>query len=206
MHITGAILAGGKSSRMGTNKALLELKGKTMIQHSIDAIESLCDELIISANTNEYSHLNYLVVEDEIKNIGPIGGLHSALKTSKEGLLLTVPCDTPFISSNTFIEIIEKLQDFDICFAHSKKGVEPLIAGYRTNILNKLESLVDQGLRKMQNLAKEFHAGFVEVNDQHLIKNFNTAEEFHEEKIQEHIARFGKWTECWQDNSHKKDC
>ena len=77
MDITGIILSGGKSLRMGQDKGLMSLDGKFMIEHVIDHIKPLCKQILISANQEEYHKFGYPVVRDEIKDIGPAGGIVS---------------------------------------------------------------------------------------------------------------------------------
>ena len=103
--ITGIILAGGKSSRMGTDKGFLVLKGKSFIQHSIDVLKPLVSEIIIVSDNPEYDAFNFKRIEDIIKDAGPIAGICSGLKASSSQYNLVLSCDIPLIKA----EILQKL-------------------------------------------------------------------------------------------------
>jgi molybdopterin-guanine dinucleotide biosynthesis protein A len=79
MKITGIMLAGGNSSRMGKHKALVEYKGKKLIEWSISILKDLCDTIIISSNSKHLRNYGYEIIEDVHENIGPIGGLYAML-------------------------------------------------------------------------------------------------------------------------------
>ena len=98
MRITGVILAGGKSSRMGTDKGLLELNGKPLIQYAIDTLKSIGLEIIIISNNSDYEQFGFPVYPDIIPDKGPIGGVYTALSYSSTEKNLIVSCDTPFLS------------------------------------------------------------------------------------------------------------
>ena len=82
-EITGIVLAGGKSSRMGQEKGLAEFDGKPMIAYALEALAPLCTEILISSNSNAYNHLGYRVVPDIIANSGPMGGIYSCMLQSQ---------------------------------------------------------------------------------------------------------------------------
>ena len=98
-NITGVILAGGKSSRMGTDKGVLELNGKKIIEHIIYSIKPVVDEIIIISNSNNYDYLGFKVYSDIIKERGPLAGIHTALTHTTTERNLIVSCDIPFINS-----------------------------------------------------------------------------------------------------------
>ncbi len=85
-NYTGIILAGGKSSRMGTEKGLVEINHKKMIEYSIDQLKKVTENIIIISNTNKYNYLKYPVYEDLIKDIGPIGGIYTGLCKNSDSM------------------------------------------------------------------------------------------------------------------------
>jgi molybdenum cofactor guanylyltransferase len=96
-NISGIILSGGKSSRMRTDKGLIQYKGQCLIEFPIKMIKSYCNEVLISANSDEYKILGYPVIYDEIKNIGPIGGVYSSIMKAKNERVIITACDIPEI-------------------------------------------------------------------------------------------------------------
>ena len=81
--MTAIILAGGKSRRMGTDKALLEIEGISLLNKAIQLCEQVCDTIIISSNHSGHKVFGYPVVADEIANCGPLGGIYSCLRKSQ---------------------------------------------------------------------------------------------------------------------------
>ena len=82
MQITGIILSGGQSTRMGTDKALLQINEKTLLENAIEICKPVCKEILISSNNPEHEKFGYKIIPDEIKNCGPLGGIYTCLKNS----------------------------------------------------------------------------------------------------------------------------
>ena len=82
-NITGIILAGGKSSRMGSDKGFLKLNDKRFVLYSIEALKPLVSEILIVSDNENYDTFGYKRIEDIIKNSGPVAGIYSGLKASK---------------------------------------------------------------------------------------------------------------------------
>lgn len=113
--ISIAILAGGQSSRMGTNKAFAEVGGRPIIERVIDRVHHLSDERIIVANTpKEYSHLDWPVYTDLVPGKGPLGGLYTALAKTRSEHTLVVSCDQPFLNSDLLRFLIDLRAGYDI--------------------------------------------------------------------------------------------
>lgn len=107
MHedLTGIVLAGGYSSRYGCNKALAMFGGRTMIEHSIRALDTVCSGIVISGDPHTYGHFNCKVIPDNNPHLGPVGGIASTLASIHTSKALFVTCDMPLISP----EILEPL-------------------------------------------------------------------------------------------------
>ena len=102
MRLLGAIIAGGKSRRMGQDKAFVEWRGKTLITHVTERLSVQTDQLIINANSN-LEHLGIGIVPDKIETGTPMAGLHAVLTYAVEhgfDAVLTSPCDTPLLPSD----------------------------------------------------------------------------------------------------------
>ncbi|MCK6650149.1 MAG: molybdenum cofactor guanylyltransferase, partial [Bacteroidia bacterium] len=111
--ITGIILAGGKSSRMGTDKGIVELNNKALIEYVIETLREVTDQIIIIANNNHYDKFGYEVYPDIIKEAGPMGGIYTGLfySTTEHNFILS--CDTPLLNKNILKEIIATTQNND---------------------------------------------------------------------------------------------
>lgn len=124
VRLTGAVLAGGHSSRFGSNKALYttaddtslgrQLHGRTFLQHALDTLRPLCDELLISAskaNATAYGHEGVRVVVDEVADCGPLGGLASLLSETMTPWLLLLTCDMPFVTTASLQSMLEEIRE-----------------------------------------------------------------------------------------------
>ncbi len=106
-EVTGIILSGGKSSRLGEEKGLALFNGKPLIQYAIDILKPVCDKIIISANNqlDEYAKFGFEIVEDQVKGIGPMAGLIAGLNKSVTRYNFVLSCDTPFVQWKTIDSI-----------------------------------------------------------------------------------------------------
>lgn len=170
MNFTGIVLAGGKSSRMGTDKGLMDYNGKKLIEYPLNLLSSFCSEIIISSNNEAYRQFGYCVVRDEIEDAGPAAGLAAALKAGSNEWDLVLSCDAPFVNA----EAIQYL----ISFAGSGLGavpehngfVEPLIASYHQSFYQVLESDIRSGNRQMNRIIDHPYITFVDFSP--LIKKY----------------------------------
>src|SRR3954463_5330874 len=135
MGTTAIILAGGQSSRMGTNKALLQLKGKTVIEGMVEKLENIVDNTIIVTNTFEdYEFLHLPMIEDKRKGKGPLAGIEAGLAATKNAHNLVVACDMPFISTKLGAYLLSYLEEYEAAVAEVSGQLHPLFAAYRKDI------------------------------------------------------------------------
>ncbi|MFB6466295.1 molybdenum cofactor guanylyltransferase [Cytobacillus sp. Hz8] len=150
MEATAIILAGGKSSRMGRNKALLEIGGMSVIERIVTELSKVTNEIILVTNSPaEYQFLNLPMAEDEWKGMGPLAGIHAGLHFSKTEKNLVVACDMPFISPALASFILGGLSDiYDAVVPEIAGKLHPLFAAYHKRILPVIsESLQNKQLR-----------------------------------------------------------
>jgi molybdopterin-guanine dinucleotide biosynthesis protein A len=156
-EITGIILAGGKSSRMGRDKGLCTFNGKALVEYAMETLRSLCGELMISANhyPEKYSAYGIPIVADEVKDIGPMGGIYSCLKRTKTQHNLILSCDTPFVGTLLMKHLLSKVEKEQVVVpAHHKFLVEPLAAYYATNVIGDIQEAMARQDYKLLNLFK----------------------------------------------------
>ncbi|MXV77009.1 molybdenum cofactor guanylyltransferase [Candidatus Poribacteria bacterium] len=160
--VTGAILAGGKSRRMGVNKAFLRLGNRTLIEHGIHRIQPIADELLIITNTpDEYKHLGIETKADIIPNSGTLGGIHSALTHATNDAVICVGCDNPFIDTNLLLYLISVLGKHDavIPYTCSEKGqmtLQTLCAVYSKRCLPIIKKMLNDAEYRVH--ALKWHA------------------------------------------------
>ncbi len=182
MKVTGIILAGGKSSRMGTEKGLIEIHGKPMIRIIIDLLKPLCDTIFISTSNQSYSSFGYPLITDLHKNIGPISGLYSALSASPNHINLFLPCDVPYMKQEILELILNTANENpDKCIIPYTDYPEPLIAAYPKSILPVLSQLIMDGETRIKEIFNHFPTLFISMKEvginYNAFKNINTPDD-----------------------------
>ena len=140
--ITGVVLAGGQSSRFGSNKALALLQGKPLIKHAADTLAAIFKNCLLVTNTPEqYDFLNMPMIRDRYKGLGPLAGIHAALLHITTPCAFVVACDMPNLSP----ELIRYLcsvneQEYDVIIPWLASGQEPLFGIYHKKSMAVIES------------------------------------------------------------------
>jgi len=168
-EITGIILSGGKSSRLGEEKGLADFNGKPLIQYAIDILQAVCDKIIISANKqlDGYAAFGNEIVEDQVKDIGPMGGLMACLERSDTRYNFVISCDTPFVPSDLFPFLLESIENFQIAApVHHDNYIEPLCAVYATNVIWHLQQCIEDKNYKLIEFLKGVNSKMVTIHDQ----------------------------------------
>lgn len=146
----GVILAGGKSRRFGTNKALADHDGAPIIQHIADRLTPLFSETLLVTNTPEtYRFLPWPVVADRYPNCGPLAGIHAALNTISASYAFICGCDMPLVDPRLIRLLCELVNGYDVVLPWLAAGPEPLYAVYGRNGLAVIESSLLTGERKI---------------------------------------------------------
>jgi molybdopterin-guanine dinucleotide biosynthesis protein A len=156
MAVTGIILAGGKSSRMGTDKGMQELCGKPLISYAIHALSGLCSDILISSSSEEYQSFGYKVINDELPGIGPMGGIYSALRQSTTEENLVLSCDLPFVSEELLNYILTNAAGYQVAVPWmGNRHYEPLCGFYSLSVLGQMEGFIQKGNYKLPDLFEE---------------------------------------------------
>jgi len=173
------ILAGGKSKRMGTDKGLLCLNKQPIIKHIIDRFSPICKDIIISANNISYHKFGLNIVEDKYKFCGPLSGIIEGLKEVKHDKTIILSCDSPFVKVDLIKHLLNYKSQADILFTFNKR-THPFPGLYHKSIINKLDSIFENGERKLHNLYKYFNIENIDCNDfdKKNFINFNTLNDF----------------------------
>lgn len=190
MQATGAILAGGKSSRMGTPKSLLEIQGKTVVEHIRDTLEKICSEVIIIANdVPAHEIFGVPVYADLTKDKGPLGGLEAALFHGNYENLFIAACDMPYIDPRVYLSLARQLNKADAAIPIHDGRFHPLSGIYTKSILESVQELLKADSLSMRSLFSRIDVQYVEqfpgIDEQALQKHFfnmNTPEDYQQAK------------------------
>lgn len=186
INATGFITAGGRSSRMGTDKAWLELGGRAMIEQVIAALAPVTSRLAIIANNPEYARLGLPVFADEQTGVGPLEAIRTALVNSATSRIVLVGCDLPFVSEDLFRFLLNIPGDHQAVVPVGADGrLEPLCAIYSAETLPVVRSLIASGERKISLLFDPISTRFVAFDElRHLkgaelfFENINTPQDY----------------------------
>jgi molybdopterin-guanine dinucleotide biosynthesis protein A len=142
--VTGVILAGGKSSRYGENKALVQLNGTPLIERVMEVMASLFQQVILITNTPQaYAHLKLPVHEDRVKGLGPIGGIYTALHVIPEDRAFVVGCDMPYLNGELIRHMVDIRGGYDVVVPRIRGKIESLHALYGKGCLPAIQELID---------------------------------------------------------------
>ena len=179
-NITGIILAGGKSSRMGSDKGLLMLNDKPFIQHIIEVLNGLVSEILIVSNNTNHDIFEFKRIEDVIENAGPLAGVYSGLKASKTDYNLVLSCDVPLITSHILKTLMNETDNkHDIVQLESQGRTMPLVAIYKTSCAELFYNLLQTGERRLQFAVNHCKVKTIVLNTKYeeYVINVNTPNE-----------------------------
>ena len=194
------ILSGGKSSRMGKDKAFLRLGENALIEWVIKkGQERGLEEIIVVANEVEkYEKLKVKVVKDFYPGMGPLAGIHSGLIHSRYFNNFVVPCDMPFVSLNLINKLLSAQKNCQVVVPTMGGKCQPLTAIYTQNCIPFIEELLKNNICKVTELYKLVETCYIEIQEDMSFFNVNTpgdflqAEDFFKRCIEEennHISR-----------------
>ncbi len=184
--MTGIILAGGRSTRLQRNKALVEMGGATLVERQIRRLEGICREVILVVNDPEpYRHLGVRVVLDRYRGKGPLAGIHAGLEASGDAYNFVLACDMPFFSPELALYMKALAPGYQVVVPCPDGLYEPLNAIYAIDCLPAIETtLAQEGVTrivafyprvKVYRVADEELAPF--GSPQHLFFNINTPQD-----------------------------
>jgi molybdopterin-guanine dinucleotide biosynthesis protein A len=150
---TIAVLAGGKSQRMGQDKSIMTFHGEVLIRRVLNRVAGLADEVMVIAPRNhEYLSLGIKVEPDLLPGCGPLGGLYTALNKASNQEVALIACDMPFVNPGLLLHQVDLLlsDHVDVVVPSSEKGLEPLHAVYRKETsLPAVKDALDSGERRL---------------------------------------------------------
>ncbi len=188
--VTGIILAGGKSSRMQVDKALLKLNGRTVIENIAEKMKNTFSEVLISTNAiDDYKFLNLPLIKDIFTHKGPLAGIHSALKYSSTEKNFIISCDMPLVSSELINFIATYNSDKKIILPETEGRIQQLCGIYSKSLLPGIEEIIlesekDRNIKgSIYDLIESVSADFVSVEsltfyDKIFFLNMNTPEDY----------------------------
>jgi len=190
-HLAAFILAGGKSTRMGTDKAFVDYEGRTLVERALDLARSVTSEVCIVGSREKFAPFAP-VVEDIFQECGPLGGIHAALRASAAELNLMLAVDTPFVSRAFLQYLINQARgapEAVVVVPRVDGGWQPLCAVYRREFADAAENALRTGRNRIDRLFDEVRTRVIEQKELEgagfslaIFRNLNTPEELEKEK------------------------
>jgi molybdopterin-guanine dinucleotide biosynthesis protein A len=184
VEVTGVVLAGGQGSRMGgVDKGLQPFRGQPMVAHAIERLAPQVDELLINANRNPeaYAGFGHRVIADEIAGFaGPLAGFERGLAHAAGALVVTVPCDSPFLPRDLVQRLRSALEASGAEVAVAKTGTQPhpVFCLMRRSVHASLRDFLARGERKIDRWTAALAVAEVAFDDEaDAFLNINTREE-----------------------------
>ena len=183
--ITGIVLAGGRSSRMGEDKSMMKLNGKSLVEFSIDALRPLCDKVIVSSNNLKHNFTGCEVWPDELPDQAPLIGIYSCLKRSVTEINIILSCDMPLMSTSMIGFLLAQSADYEITVPiHDNGQIEPLCGIFKKSAMGILKEFIDSGNYRLNECIRSASHQFIPVDSQipcntpNLFLNINTPTDF----------------------------
>lgn len=175
----GLILMGGKSIRMGTDKAFVKWQSDTFLERAIKLTLSACSEFYLSVNAEQFKELssNYPCIQDHYAETGPMGGILTALEATNKNLLV-VAIDMPLMK----VELLQQLLNVEEGNVRAYRGSEsgfwhPLPSYWPSSSKNQLKRYVEQGEFRLQNFLSKNNATALPISDYQAFRNINSLKE-----------------------------
>ena len=179
------IIAGGKSSRMKRDKALLPFGGfSTLTEYQYKRLSPFFDEVYISAKSNKFN-FSVDIIEDIYEVSSPLVAIVSIFKTLDADEVFILSVDSPFVSLNTIKDIYEesKISNSDVILAKSTNGVEPLCAIYRKSVLPLAEEKLSQNRHRLQSFLDGLECSTIEFESSRDFINLNYPQDYQDASI-----------------------
>jgi molybdopterin-guanine dinucleotide biosynthesis protein A len=189
---SGAVLAGGRASRFGANKALAEFRGRPLIAYALDALRPLTSDLFIVAPPEAaYAPLGVPVRSDRHAGAGPLGGIHAALHEAICPVVVCLACDLPFVRTATIAYLLDRIEGYDAVVPVASAGLEPLHAVYAKSCLPAIEAMLGRGLLKVDALFSAVRTR--QVTAEELLPMDPTGRAFWNVNTPEELERASAW-------------
>ncbi len=164
--VTGIILAGGKSTRFGSNKALFHYRGKPMVEHVIEVLRPLCSKLLLSTNqAGEYRFTGLECIADCYPDRGPLGGIHACLLQSRTEHNLIAGCDLPELDPRLYRLLLQYCSGYQVVVPVHRGLKEPLVSYFNKNTISVIQESLKQNDFKVHRVINRLHTLYLRVEN-----------------------------------------
>ncbi len=162
---TGVVLAGGKSTRMGQDKALLEVDGQPLLLHAIEKLKPHVRELLVIGEPRKYGNIWPAILPDEIPGLGPLGGIVTALNAARHDRLLVLAVDVPGVNAQLLERLSRELpDDADALVPRHADQLEPLVAAYHRRCTSAFMDHITRSQLSMHGALASVRTAYLDIN------------------------------------------
>lgn len=186
--VTGVILAGGKSSRMGKDKASLEVNGSTLFERMLDVLQGLFPNVLIAGDRPDLIRPGVSCYPDVYPG-SALGGLYTGLLKAQTDWVFVAPCDMPHVEAELIRVLLDRRAGQQIVVPRTHAGLEPLFALYHKACLGPMRSMLEEGHYRIYDFYGQMHVCYVEETElppgwERALVNVNTPEEYRKAREQ----------------------
>jgi len=179
--VTGVILAGGKSRRMGTDKARLELAGQTLFARALELLQGFFANILIAGDRPDLARPGIPAIADFYPG-SALGGLHTGLITATTDWIFVAPCDMPYPDARIVKALLQSRDGVDAVVPRTAAGYEPVFALYHKNCLPQMAAMLQQNQFRIYDFYQRIAIRYLEPPElpegwQHALLNINTPEQ-----------------------------
>jgi len=181
---TGVVLAGGKSTRMGQDKALMEVDGKPLLLHAIEKLKPHVRELLVIGEPRQYGHIWPDVMPDEIPGLGPLGGIVTAMGAARHDRLLVLAVDVPGVNAKLLERLTREMpENADALVPRHEGNLEPLVAAYHRRCAGAFMDHITKSQLSMHGALADVRAAYLGINPgedgwpEDLFRNLNSPDD-----------------------------
>lgn len=162
---TGVVLAGGKSTRMGQDKALLEVDGKPLLLHAVEKLAPHVRELFVIGEPRKYGHIWPDTMPDAIPGLGPLGGIVTAMGAARHDRLLVLAVDVPGVNAALLERLTRELPEgADALVPRHGTGLEPLVAAYHRRCAEAFMECITAGRLSMHGALEQVRTTHLDID------------------------------------------
>ncbi|RRS32277.1 MAG: molybdopterin-guanine dinucleotide biosynthesis protein MobA [Epsilonproteobacteria bacterium (ex Lamellibrachia satsuma)] len=177
-NIPAILFAGGKSSRMGKDKALLPFAGhNTLSEFQYSRLSNLFQKVYLSAKEDKFD-FDALIILDRYEESSPLVGIVSLFETLKEDRVFILSVDAPFVNERVIEALLNSKENFDAVIAQSSSGTQPLCGVYNRSILPLAQKHLNEGKHRLNHLLKAANTQFISFENDSLFMNINHPHEY----------------------------
>ncbi len=149
---------------MGVDKAFVKYGNHNLYEYSLSVLSSFSGDILISSSNPALDNAKYRRIEDELPNLGPLGGIYSCLKNIRFSSAIVLPCDLPLITMDIILTLLKNSEGYEITVALNHQGLpEPLIGIYSASVLPVMEKMIQAKQYKMQEILKTAKTNLVKL-------------------------------------------